>query len=121
MVHSGPSMASCGSSASRSRRHFPVALRVRRAEQSDAGFFTSTRPPIRRSPGPRNRWSRRCPEETRLRYLIPLVVFDPLQRVARLFGPRPHEIVVGWLQTALVGAIHLCGTRLEVERSPGVR
>ena len=50
-----------------------------------------------------------------------LVVFDPLQRVARLFGSRPHEIVVGWLQGALVGAIHLCGTRLEVERSPGVR
>ena len=50
-----------------------------------------------------------------------LVVFDPLQRVARLFGPRPHEIVVGWLQAALVGAFHLCGTRLDVERSPGVR
>src|SRR5262249_19882552 len=50
-----------------------------------------------------------------------LLVFDPLQRVARLFGPRPHEIVVGWLQAALVGAIHLCGARLEVERSPGVR
>jgi 1-acyl-sn-glycerol-3-phosphate acyltransferase len=50
-----------------------------------------------------------------------LLVFDPLQRVARLFGPRPHEIVVGWLQASLVGAFHLCGTRLEVERSPGVR
>jgi 1-acyl-sn-glycerol-3-phosphate acyltransferase len=50
-----------------------------------------------------------------------LVVFDPLQRVARLFGSRPHEIVVGWLQTSLVAAFHLCGTRLEVERSPRVR
>jgi 1-acyl-sn-glycerol-3-phosphate acyltransferase len=50
-----------------------------------------------------------------------LLLFDPLQRVARLFGPRPHEIVVGWLQASLVAAFHLCGTRLEVERSPGVR
>jgi 1-acyl-sn-glycerol-3-phosphate acyltransferase len=50
-----------------------------------------------------------------------LVLFDPLQRVARLFGPRPHEIVVGWLNASLVAACHLCGTRLEVERSPGVR
>jgi 1-acyl-sn-glycerol-3-phosphate acyltransferase len=50
-----------------------------------------------------------------------LLVFDPLQRIARLFGPRPHEIVVGWLQVSLVAAFHLCGTRIEVERSPGVR
>ncbi len=50
-----------------------------------------------------------------------LVLFDPLQRIARLFGPRPHEIVVGWMQLALVAACHLCGTRLEVERAPGVR
>jgi 1-acyl-sn-glycerol-3-phosphate acyltransferase len=50
-----------------------------------------------------------------------LVLFDPLQRVARLFGPRPHEIVVGWLQVSLVAAFHLCGTRIDVERSPAVR
>jgi len=50
-----------------------------------------------------------------------LAFFDPLQRVARLFGPRPHEIVVGWLQVSLVAAFHLCGTRIEVERSPSVR
>ena len=50
-----------------------------------------------------------------------LVLFDPLQRLARLFGPRPHEIVVGWMQAALVGACRLCGTRFEVERAPGVR
>jgi 1-acyl-sn-glycerol-3-phosphate acyltransferase len=50
-----------------------------------------------------------------------LVLFDPLQRLARLFGPRPHEIVVGWLNVSLVAAFHLCGTRLEVERASGVR
>ena len=50
-----------------------------------------------------------------------LLVFDPLQRVARLFGTRPHEIIVGCLQVSLVAACRLCGTRLEVERAPGVR
>jgi 1-acyl-sn-glycerol-3-phosphate acyltransferase len=50
-----------------------------------------------------------------------LGIFDPLQRIARLFGPRPHEIVVGWLQRALITAFWLCGTRLLVERSPEVR
>ena len=49
-----------------------------------------------------------------------LVVFDPLQRVARLFGPRPHEVVVGLLQASLLGAFRLCGTRLDVDRSPAV-
>jgi 1-acyl-sn-glycerol-3-phosphate acyltransferase len=50
-----------------------------------------------------------------------LVAFDPLQRVARLFGRRPHEVVVGALQTSLVASFRLCGTRIEVERAPGVR
>ncbi len=49
-----------------------------------------------------------------------LVLFDPLQRLARLFGPRAHEYVVGWLNVSLVAACRLCGTRLEVERAPGV-
>jgi 1-acyl-sn-glycerol-3-phosphate acyltransferase len=49
-----------------------------------------------------------------------LVVFDPLQRVARLFGPRPHEIVAGLLQASLLAVFRLCGTRLEVDRSPAV-
>ena len=46
-----------------------------------------------------------------------LLVFDPLQRVARLFGHRPQEIVAGGLQIALVWAFRLSGARLEVERS----
>jgi 1-acyl-sn-glycerol-3-phosphate acyltransferase len=50
-----------------------------------------------------------------------LAVFDPLQRVARLFGPRPHEIVVGLLQTSLINAFRLCGTTLEVQRSLEVK
>jgi 1-acyl-sn-glycerol-3-phosphate acyltransferase len=47
-----------------------------------------------------------------------LLVFDPLQRLARLFGRRPQEIVAGWLQVALVWAIRLTGARIHVEYSP---
>lgn len=50
-----------------------------------------------------------------------LAVFDPIQRLARLFGPRPHELSVGALQRSLTAAFRLCGTRLEVERDPAVR
>lgn len=50
-----------------------------------------------------------------------LAIFDPIQRVARLFGQRPQEIAVGALQTTLLGAFRLCGTRLHVERAPELR
>ena len=50
-----------------------------------------------------------------------LVVFDVAQRLARLFGTRPQEYVAGALQAALVWTFRVCGTRLDVERSPGVR
>jgi 1-acyl-sn-glycerol-3-phosphate acyltransferase len=47
-----------------------------------------------------------------------LLVFDPLQRIARLFGQRPQEIVAGYLQVVLVWVFRLAGTRVLVERSP---
>jgi 1-acyl-sn-glycerol-3-phosphate acyltransferase len=47
-----------------------------------------------------------------------LLVFDPLQRLARIFGRRPQERVAGWLQIGLVHALRLTGARLDVERSP---
>lgn len=50
-----------------------------------------------------------------------LLLFDPLQRLALLLGPRPHEIVVGLLQLSLKQALRICGTRFAVERSPAVR
>lgn len=50
-----------------------------------------------------------------------LLVFDPLQRIARLFGQRPQEIVAGCLQATLVAVFRLAGTRLVVERDPRVR
>ena len=50
-----------------------------------------------------------------------LLVFDVAQRIARLFGRRPHEYVVGALQWSLLRAFAICGARLRVERSPHVR
>lgn len=50
-----------------------------------------------------------------------LLIFDPLQRIARLFGQRPQERVAGALQVALVAAFRLAGTRVEVEHSSLVR
>ena len=44
-----------------------------------------------------------------------LIAFDPLQRLARVFGRRPQERVAGWLQVCLVQALRLTGARLEVE------
>ena len=49
-----------------------------------------------------------------------LLVFDLPQRVARMFGPRPQEIVAGALQVALVWAFRLTGARIAIDRSPHV-
>lgn len=56
-----------------------------------------------------------------LAFGLALAVFDPLQRLARLLGRRPHELVVGALQHCLLWAFRICGTHLTVERSPRVR
>jgi len=55
-----------------------------------------------------------------LAFGLTLLVFDPLQRLARLFGRRPQEGVAGALQVTLLGVFRLAGTRLEVERDPRV-
>jgi 1-acyl-sn-glycerol-3-phosphate acyltransferase len=54
-------------------------------------------------------------------FVLILVAFDPLQRLARALGPRPHELVVGLLQSSLMAALSLTGTRFSVERDPGVQ
>ena len=54
-------------------------------------------------------------------FALILLVFDVAQRLARLFGQRPQEFVAGALQVALVAAFRLCGTRLVVERAPGLQ
>jgi 1-acyl-sn-glycerol-3-phosphate acyltransferase len=53
-----------------------------------------------------------------LAFGLVLLVFDGLQRVARAFGRRPHELVVGALQVSLVQALRIAGATFEVERSP---
>ncbi len=42
-------------------------------------------------------------------------------RVAVLFGRRANDYALGALQVALVYALRLCGTRIEVERSAAIR
>jgi 1-acyl-sn-glycerol-3-phosphate acyltransferase len=50
-----------------------------------------------------------------------LVIFDPLQRIARLFGQRSQEIAAGAMQVCLVYAFRISGMRLIVERSPQIK
>ena len=54
-------------------------------------------------------------------FAVVLLVFDPLQRIARVFGQRPQEVVAGALQIALVWAFRLTGMRLHVDRSAAVK
>ena len=56
-----------------------------------------------------------------LSFFAVLLVFDPIQRVAHLFGQRPQEIAAGWLQVWLVRALYVSGARVSVERSPLVQ
>ncbi len=49
---------------------------------------------------------------------LTLVVFEPIARVARLFGLRPMEISMGVMQRVLLVVFRIAGTRLRVQRSP---
>ena len=55
-----------------------------------------------------------------LAFGLTLAVFDPLQRIARLFGQRPQELVAGALQWTLLWVFRISGTRIEVERAAGI-
>ena len=50
-----------------------------------------------------------------------LLLFDPVIRIASLFGQRPQEYVAGTLQWFLLYVFRLAGTRIVVERDPAVR
>jgi 1-acyl-sn-glycerol-3-phosphate acyltransferase len=50
-----------------------------------------------------------------------LILFDPLLRVASLFGQRPLEYTAGMLQVVMLRVFRLAGTRILVERDPAVR
>ncbi|MEE9472828.1 MAG: lysophospholipid acyltransferase family protein [Acidimicrobiia bacterium] len=54
-------------------------------------------------------------------FAVALFVFDPLLRLARLFGVRAIGWVAGVLQWTLVGIFRITGTRISVERSPLVK
>jgi 1-acyl-sn-glycerol-3-phosphate acyltransferase len=54
-------------------------------------------------------------------FLLILLVFEPVQRVARLFGRRPHDYAAGALQWSILLALRVCGTRLTVERPASVK
>ncbi len=56
-----------------------------------------------------------------LAFGIILLVFDVAQRIARVFGQRPQEYVAGALQVALLWTFRICGTRLQIDRSPHVQ
>jgi 1-acyl-sn-glycerol-3-phosphate acyltransferase len=51
---------------------------------------------------------------------LTLAIFEPIARIARLFGLRPMEITMGVMQRVLLFAFRLGGTKLHVERSPQV-
>ena len=49
-----------------------------------------------------------------------LFLFDPVLRVASLFGQRPQEFAAGVLQVVLLRVFRLAGTQVIVERDPDV-
>ena len=52
---------------------------------------------------------------------LTLAIFEPIARIARLFGLRPMEITMGVMQRVLLWVFRICGTRLKVDRSPAIR
>jgi 1-acyl-sn-glycerol-3-phosphate acyltransferase len=52
---------------------------------------------------------------------LTLAIFEPIARIARMFGLRPMEITMGIMQRVLVWDFRICGTRLKVERSPALK
>ena len=50
---------------------------------------------------------------------VTLLVFDPIARVARLFGLEPFERVMSLVQRTLVRLLRISGTRVSVETPPG--
>lgn len=50
---------------------------------------------------------------------LTLVVFDPIARVARLFGLESFERVMSFVQRTLVALLRISGTRVAVETPPG--
>ena len=49
---------------------------------------------------------------------LTLAIFEPIARIARLFGLRAMEVTMGVMQRILLIVFRIGGTRLQVERSP---
>jgi 1-acyl-sn-glycerol-3-phosphate acyltransferase len=52
---------------------------------------------------------------------LTLVVFEVIQRIAKLFGKRAHDWAVACMGTSLVTVFRITGLRLSIDRSPLVR
>lgn len=50
-----------------------------------------------------------------------LLVFEPLQWIAKAFGKRSHDWMVACLGSALVATFRVTGLRIDVDRSPAVK
>lgn len=49
---------------------------------------------------------------------LTLAIFEPIARIARMFGLRPMEVTMGVMQRILIFVFRIGGTRLRIERSP---
>ena len=49
---------------------------------------------------------------------LTLVIFEPIARIARVFGLRPMEVTMGVMQRILLFVFRIGGTRLRIDRSP---
>jgi 1-acyl-sn-glycerol-3-phosphate acyltransferase len=52
---------------------------------------------------------------------LTLAIFEPIARIARLFGLRPMEVTMGVMQRVLLWVFRICGTRLKIDRSPAIK
>jgi 1-acyl-sn-glycerol-3-phosphate acyltransferase len=53
-------------------------------------------------------------------FVLVLLLFDVVQRIAKAFGKRAHDYAVACMTTSLVAAFRIVGLRLDVERAPEV-
>ncbi len=56
-----------------------------------------------------------------LAFGLSLLLFDIAGRIVRPFSLRAFEMVMGALQRTLVSVFSILGTRIEIERDPGIR
>ena len=50
-----------------------------------------------------------------LSFVAILLFYDPLQRIAMLFGVKYQQVVVHWLNSSLRASLNICGVRVQVD------